>query len=386
MVSGAAVDYGMLVSLRNDLQITADNAALAGARLLGTPGQVEKQIVWKTEQNAAGHIDEEMGKAESRASFDRETNTVSIIIRQHWQPFFAHFVGQDITPVEVRASASYFGNSNICLLTLDERAAQSINLSLVASLEAKNCGVHANSTHARAIQLGPLARLHATVVCSAGGVSGLLSNFSPAPTTDCPRVDDPMAEFKPPPVPARCDVTGYKISNGSDVLSPGVYCGGLHVSGTADVRLRPGLYIIKDGPLSVRGRSSFKGTSIGFYLSGNSSLISFEDAALIRLSGVETGEMGGILMFEDRASSHSRTHRISSSRADELTGTIYLSRGTLLINPDALVAAQSAYTAIVAHRMELTLGPTLVLNANYGATRVPVPTGIKGSGRVVLSE
>jgi hypothetical protein len=50
-----------------------------------------------------------------------------------------------------------------------------------------------------------------------------------------------------------------------------------------------------------------------------------------------------------------------------------------------LVASDSAYTAIVSYRLELTQGPTLVLNSDYGATGVPVPDGIRATGQVVLT-
>ena len=46
------------------------------------------------------------------------------------------------------------------------------------------------------------------------------------------------------------------------------------------------------------------------------------------------------------------------------------------INANAPVADRSAYTAIIAGRLWLEEGPTLVLNADYAATSVPVPDGI----------
>ncbi len=62
----------------------------------------------------------------------------------------------------------------------------------------------------------------------------------------------------------------------------------------------------------------------------------------------------------------------------ELTGTIYLPNGKLFINPNAQVAEQSAYTAIVSYQLELTEGPELVLNSDYGSTKVPVPGWYQG--------
>ena len=47
------------------------------------------------------------------------------------------------------------------------------------------------------------------------------------------------------------------------------------------------------------------------------------------------------------------------------------------------IADQSAYTVIVARTIELQSGPNLVLNANYGATNVPVPQGVGPTGSTV---
>jgi len=96
--------------------------------------------------------------------------------------------------------------------------------------------------------------------------------------------------------------------------------------------------------------------------------------------------MAGLLFFEDRSVSLGRTHHIKSTNVDVLTGTIYLSRGKLLIDPNSQIAEDSAYTAIIVRQLELTEGPELVLNSDYGATDVPVPAGIRSSAEVVLSE
>jgi hypothetical protein len=57
----------------------------------------------------------------------------------------------------------------------------------------------------------------------------------------------------------------------------------------------------------------------------------------------------------------------------------------LLVNPNAVVASKSAYTAIVVNRLELTEGPELVLNSDYSTTDVPVPDGISSGSSVVLT-
>ena len=148
----------------------------------------------------------------------------------------------------------------------------------------------------------------------------------------------------------------------------------------------PGTYVISDGKFTVADTAKITGEHVGFYLSGDASTIDFTDDASINLSGEVKGELVGVLFFEDRAASLNRKYHIQSTHVDELTGTIYLSRGTLLVDPNSPVAENSAYTAIIANRLELTEGPELTLNSDYGSTDVPVPAGIESTVQVVLSE
>ena len=106
---------------------------------------------------------------------------------------------------------------------------------------------------------------------------------------------------------------------------------------------------------------------------------------MISLTGAVDTEMAGMLVFEDPSATEGRQHHIASLNVQTLTGTIYLPKGYLLVDPNALVANKSAYTAIISNRLELTAGPELVLNSNYGATDVPVPAGIRSSSTVVLT-
>ena len=57
-----------------------------------------------------------------------------------------------------------------------------------------------------------------------------------------------------------------------------------------------------------------------------------------------------------------------------LLGTIYLPRGMLLVSNYAgsSVADQSAYTIIIAGRIQVSEGPKLYMNANYGGTTIQI--------------
>jgi hypothetical protein len=168
-------------------------------------------------------------------------------------------------------------------------------------------------------------------------------------------------------------------------LFPGVYCGGLNIAGGASVTLSPGIYVIKDGPLSITGRNTtMQGTNVGFYLTGTNAVLSFGGLSNISLTAPNSGGMAGLLFWEDKAVPPLQTHSIQSNNARLLLGTIYLPQGILSISSNTPVADQSAYTVIVARRLSLSSKPNLVLNTGYSATDIPVPAGVGPTGRAML--
>ena len=128
------------------------------------------------------------------------------------------------------------------------------------------------------------------------------------------------------------------------------------------------------------------GENVGFYMTENGRF-QFALNSSIRLTAPKDGAMAGLLFFEDRSAATNGLHRIASDDARLLLGTIYLSRGTLVVDANKPVADQSAYTAIVARKLTLKAGPNLVLNSDYDSTDIPVPVGLKNlaGGRIALS-
>jgi hypothetical protein len=217
------------------------------------------------------------------------------------------------------------------------------------------------------------------MICTAGGKLGSNANFNPTPLTDCPSIPDPLASRAPPSV-GGCKAMNLTIDGQTTTLTPGTYCSGLTVTGGANVTLSPGVYVIKDGPLIVNQGSSFRANNAGIYMLGDQTTLRFASDTSINLTAPTDGPMAGILLFEDRAAQPLRQHRILSNNAPVLLGTIYLPVGRLVIDANKPIAHMSAYTIIVARRMELYSGPNLVLNANYGLTDVPVPPGVGPGG------
>jgi Flp pilus assembly protein TadG len=390
-IVGVASDYAMLSMIRTELQAAADGAAMAGAREMPLALAKTAQVTSAAQTFAAYRLTEDAAATPDQlaarklvvdVSVDKASSSVNVAITEQWTPFFLHFVKATVTPVRVSSQARFVGRSNICVLGL-AASGTAVYLDRGARLAANKCGVFSNSAAASALKADAGSTLTASLVCSVGGVSAA-GSITPAPVTDCPPQDDPLAS-RAAPAFGGCDFNNVTITNVTRTLNPGVYCGGLRISGSSSVTLNPGIYVIKDGGLTIGGTAKVSGTGVGFYVTGMAVPISFTALTHISLSAPVSGPMAGLLFFEDRKLPVKLRHRFTSDDARKLIGTIYLPVGSLVVDARMPVADQSAYTAIVTQALELNMGPNLVLNSDYSATDVPVPDGIAGSSQVVLS-
>lgn len=405
------IDYTILSSQRSALQQAADAAALASVKELGLSGSSEdlvREVGEAYANNSFKSTDEisgGMGTFNVAIEPDMQQREVTVNLTYQWSPFLAHYFDYEVTPISVSASAKLAGESLTCIVGLLQpssralsnllMAKSSIHLDNDAVVQADGCAVYSNSTHRYGLRADKSASMTASTICSAGGVMQPRrrgANFQPQPITDCPQIEDPLIDRRPP-LYGSCDFNDHQVSS-TQRLDSGVYCGGLEIGGDAEVTLYPGVYVIKDGPLIVKDTAALYGTGITFFLTGENSTFDFQSGTSIDLAAMDTGSTAGLLFFEDRNVPYSfdfnafrlddlppdvRLHKISSNDARNLLGTIYLPRSVFLIDADAPVADASAYTAIVTGRLWLREGPILSLNADLTETQVPVPDGLIGT-------
>jgi Flp pilus assembly protein TadG len=383
---GIAADFGIYNLKRTKLQAAADEAAIAGARELTLTSSNASSVQAAAESFAKATVGMSAANLSVESNIDLKAKTVKVKITENWTPFFAQFIGANVTPVVTSATAGLFGESKICVLALSPTGVGAVSMTKNAHMQADDCTVYSNSDSSSSVYLGDVSSVEAKLVCTVGGVMDNGSLTAKKVVTDCPVLNDPLAT-RPRLQPGACDQTNLSIKTGIQTLKPGVYCGGLKVSGNAVVNLLEGEYIIKDGPLMIYEKAELRGKNVGFFMTGKLGLLSFLNDATIDLAGRETGPMAGMLVFDDPLEKGLlRIHSVSATKAYNLTGTIYLPNGNLIVDPTATVGAKSAYTAIVAKRLIVQNGPTLVLNTNYGATPVPVPEGIKAAADIHLVE
>lgn len=384
---GVAIDMASIGQNQTQLQAIADNAALGAAReIIVTSSKNTIEAVAETLIKAGQTevLTGEDAELESETKVDIGHKTIHVQLSLKRTNFFGHFFGQESTKISVDATAAVTPGDKLCVLSLDTASSDAIALTDSAKITAVGCDVQSNSQSASAITAWNASWIKSATTCSVGGYQGGVSNFVPNVITDCPILADPLAGRAAPTIASKnCDFTDSQVSGGTTTLLPGVYCGGLNISAGANVTFSPGIYVVRDGIFQASNGSSLFGKDLGFYLSGNNATFKFNTQSKVELYAPASGEMAGLLFFSDRSSSE-RMQQINSEFAHQLVGTIYLPNDIFQIATNTVVADQSAYTAIIAKRIVLNQAPNLVLNANYGATNVPVPDGVATTAGAVL--
>ncbi|WP_430913420.1 TadE/TadG family type IV pilus assembly protein [Methylobacterium sp. sgz302541] len=439
-LAGGGADYARLVSRRSQLQSAADAGALAGGNAL--------KLAMSTSESIIGLVDQTI-RAAANVTPERPITTQIVVAEDKSNVFakveedvkltFGRLLGIPTAKVAVKARANVVGKMRLCMLTLDPLAPGTFNLEKNAQVTALSCSLYSNSTSGTGMIGNQNSIARAETICSAGGYLGPRANFTPTPQTDCPAIKDPMAARPAPSVgpckslPAGASTsllsplgalgTGENRIENRITLEPGTYCRGLHITDNAVVTLKPGIYVIKDGPLFVDKTATLNGVDVGFYFTGDMAGLLFDTGTTVSLAAPTTGVMAGILMTEERtvgdpvdpikallriiehpllqpyltqipptpaplqSTQPMRTYRIISDNTRTMLGTIYLPAGRLVIDGKRPVSDRSTYTVIVAQQVNLYEGPTLVLNANYDASSVPVPKGVGPvSGKLRLTQ
>jgi hypothetical protein len=379
-----AVDATALGHAKTQLQSIADESALAGARELHVyskdhsamaEGVKQRALVLLAEHGFSG------ADPDAEVGVDAENARVTVSVAAKPGTVLLGRLGY-VSRIEARAEAHAFGSARLCVLSLGNSSG--IAATRIATIDAAECAVQSNSSGADAIELDGGSRITALAICSAGGVEGPEGAFTPTAQTDCPAIDDPFADRPLAPV-GPCDENDTRILL-PRTIRPGHYCGGLRLGPTALVTAEPGEYVISGGPLELGPASSLVGEGVSFRFVDEDSTFTFGLGSIVSLSAPTQGPMAGFLFYQDPGIPKGRQFLIATDLATKLLGTIYLPSGVLKLDVVGLVAAQSAYTVVVADRLDVN-GAHLVINSDYGATDVPVPRGVgPTAGRVALEK
>lgn len=376
LAAGFAVDFAQWRAQDSALKTVADSAAVAAARdmMVGGSGSNKVQAVAKAVVDANMSERTHWGPYEVSSRAVENGKAVEVTLIQQRSAQFAGMVGVDPAPSKVTSVARIVGDIKICVLALEANAEGALEVDDEGEVVAGGCSIYSNSANPNGFRVEDQGAITAGSICSSGGARVRNpSRVHPSPTTDCPGFADPLA-LRAKPAIANCKTSSrLTLTSGVHVLEPGVYCGGIEISGTAAVTFAPGVYVMRGAKLVVKDDAQVSGRYVGFYFLNANSGFEFLDRSIIDLGSPKDGAMASILFWKDKDSAGGHTYLITTNHARMLLGTIYLPRGRLRIASSMPVADNSPWTAIVAERINIENRSRIVLNTDYGRTDVPVP-------------
>jgi hypothetical protein len=265
-----------------------------------------------------------------------------------------------------------------CVLALSKSASPSIDIGGSAEFVGKNCVLHANSSANGALNIGGASKVKADGYCAVGTVNASYA-LSPSPESGCDEMEDPYAKL-PAPSDTSCrqNLTNVSVQPSQNkTLQPGVYCGGLDLKG--DVTLKEGLYVIKNGLLSISSQGTVVGNGVTFYLTGTNAGFDLTGGAKLELSPMKTGDYKGLLIVQDRASNAGSTSKLNGNSATVVTGAIYAPTQLVRMNGSGTFGQTSPFMPLIADKVIITGNTTAHTDAANVNLIAPLPRSLTGA-------
>jgi hypothetical protein len=416
-IAALAFDMNQLYVTKARLQHTADAAAIAAAQALPDQSAVitAAQNYATMNMPSATHGIVVASGDVTMGNWDPDTrvftpsgipeNEVRVSARRDQQngnpvpTSFANALG--ISNVDVSASSVATIGSEACIIALNPAASKAFYIQGNASVRTSNCDIQVNSCHsvdALKGQGNTVVEITSTGnnqinVCGAAKAQGPAS-FSPAPNANTgEQVTDPFAGVANPAAslydgPEDCDFTNF-FSTGTVTLTPGVYCGGISLAGNGTATfasgggsLTDGLFIIKDGELSINGNVDIVANGVTFFMTGSGANLNFGGTADVGISAPTTGNYAGFVVVGDRDNPASSPHVMRGTAMGGYNGYIYLPNAKLLMSGTATGSlGTSDCTVAVADTFEFSGTPNF--EAEGGCT--DFGGGFSAGGAVVVN-
>ncbi len=153
--------------------------------------------------------------------------------------------------------------------------------------------------------------------------------------------------------------------NGTVTLQPGVYVGGISISGNSSVILASGIYYLQGGGLSETGNVSLTGSGVMLYNAPNTSsdTVNLTGNLVLNLSPMTSGPYAGITIFQSRTATAPVS--LTGNAGSDVTGTIYAPGASVYVTGNTNTQIGSQY-------ISSTLNITGNSNFTVGAPGAPV--------------
>ena len=362
-----AVEFGFVLNDKGKLQAAADAAALAGAHELALA--VDDSVLERAQAMALAQVEalRSRGAVSATAAVVDEGRAIQVNMTAHRDSFFGNMLPPGGFKTSVEAVAVGMGRTPLCVLVSGDSPGDRLHVDDQASIKADGCLVHSN----RDILIQASGHVDAGSVQSVGTTSG---HVTPEAQVGAEKIDDPFNQRDlAPPMPCALALPDKVLSRGIHRLAPGRHCQDIIVRADAKLKILKGEHYFDNADLILSENSSVEGKDV-VLIFDHQSKFEFKDASTVDLFGRTEDRFAGFLIITSR--NNHNDFIMWSNNIRNLLGVVYIPETTLIVDGTDDVAAESAWTVIVAERLQLKGSPRLVINHNYALTDVPVPEGV----------
>jgi hypothetical protein len=196
------------------------------------------------------------------------------------------------------------------------------------------------------------------------------SNYFSSPTGGTPSISysqtataDPLSYLPAPTTSGLTTQSGslLSISSGFGTLSPGLYTGGISVSGSATVTLNAGEYYL-NGPLTWNSSGTLDGSrGVFIYVAPGASTNGISiTSGTMNLAPMSTGTYQGIAFYQDRTSTASV--ELSGGSGWNLKGTVYAAKAPVTLSGPSS-STDTRGSQFIVNTLTLTGSSTIAINA-----------------------
>lgn len=299
---GLGTDAGLWMAQKRSLQNAADAAAIAATWELAKDTEDYMSFSANKEAQNNGYDPALNGEITLNVLDDQ---IVEVTVAQDAELFFSRIILKNAPRISASAQAQITSASGgFCILALEDEDSDAFTTFGNAEINAPACSVGVNSENDEALTLSGNVDVTVGDVRISGGYDvGNSVDFTYSSLKENqPALADPYINLEIPAYDG-CDYRNKKV-NSDETLNPGVYCGGLSISGNNDVEFNPGVYIITDSNMKVTGNGSLIGEDVTFILTGSGNKYAGLDISggrRVELSPPTAGEdWSGITFFQDR--------------------------------------------------------------------------------------
>jgi Flp pilus assembly protein TadG len=275
------------------------------------------------------------------------TGYVEVTVQRNQSRYFSAVIGSGSIPVSARAVArgkwepAFIG---IHVLDLHESSALRATGGGTGSISG-GAAVIVNSDAPDAAVTTGGSTLTAADFSIVGGTSGegFIGNVH---TGEDPQ-PDPLRNLAEPTMSDYSEQSnGPKhYSNGNRTISPGVYHGGITITGQANVTMLPGVYYMDGGGFSFMGQGNLVANGVMIYNSPKSSSdnisLSGSNNGSITMTPPTSGLYQGMTLFQERAATNSMN--ISGNGGFYVTGTFYTAGSLMNVTGNGAAQIGSQY-------------------------------------------